>query len=47
MSIAKDGTLIADIREDVLRKILLKNLINESSHLNSKKVSQDTEVKEV
>ena len=47
MSIAKDGTLIADVREDVLRKILLKNLINESSHLNSKKVSQDTEVKEV
>ena len=47
MSIAKDGTLIADVREDVLRKILLKNLINESSHLNSKKVSQDAEVKEV
>ncbi len=47
MSIAKDGTLIADVREDVLRKILLKNLINESSHLNSKKVSKDAEVKEV
>ena len=29
MSIAKDGTLIADVREDVLKKILIKNLINE------------------
>lgn len=30
ISIAKDGTLIADIREDVLKKILLKNLIVET-----------------
>jgi diadenylate cyclase len=30
MSIAKDGTLIADVREDVLKKILIKNLVNES-----------------
>ena len=29
VSIAKDGTLIADLREDVLKKILLKNLVNE------------------
>lgn len=29
ISIAKDGTLIADIREDVLKKILIKNLIVE------------------
>lgn len=28
VSIAKDGTLIADLREDVLKKILLKNLVN-------------------
>ncbi len=27
VSIAKDGTLIADVREDVLKKILIKNLI--------------------
>ncbi|MCR5186132.1 MAG: diadenylate cyclase CdaA [Clostridia bacterium] len=47
MSIAKDGTLIADVREDVLRKILLKNLINESSHFNSKKTPQDIEAKEI
>ena len=29
ISIAKDGTLIADVREDVLKKILLKNIIAE------------------
>ncbi len=29
ISIAKDGTLIADVREDVLKKILIKNLIND------------------
>lgn len=29
MSIAKDGTLIADVREDVMKKILIKNLIKE------------------
>ena len=30
ISIAKDGTLIADVREDVLKKILIKNLIVEN-----------------
>ena len=29
MSIAKDGTLIADDREDVMKKILIKNLVSE------------------
>ena len=29
MSIAKDGTLIADVKEDVLKKILLKNIVTE------------------
>lgn len=29
MSIAKDGTLIADVKEDVLKKILLKNVVTE------------------
>ena len=47
MSIAKDGTLIADVREDVLRKILLKNLINETSHWNSKKAPQSAETKTI
>ena len=27
MSVAKDGTLIADVREDVLKKILISNLV--------------------
>lgn len=30
ISIAKDGTLIADVREDVLKKILIKNLVVEN-----------------
>jgi len=44
ISIAKDGTLIADIREDVLKKILIKNLSverkqkeNEKSKVEEKK----------
>ena len=37
MSIAKDGTLIADVREDVLKKILIKNLINEPIHTHRNK----------
>lgn len=36
MSIAKDGTLIADVREDVLKKILIKNVINEPINPASK-----------
>ena len=36
MSIAKDGTLIADVREDVLKKILIKNLITEPNIKNEK-----------
>ena len=41
MSIAKDGTLIADVREDVLKKILIKNLINESMHQTKLKKAED------
>ena len=44
VSIAKDGTLIADVREDVLKKILIKNLIVESKpkpKKNEKKVEED------
>lgn len=40
MSIAKEGTLIADVREDVLKKILIKNLINEHVHTNKLKKEQ-------
>ena len=32
ISIAKEGTLIADVREDVLKKILIKNLIIENNN---------------
>lgn len=41
MSIAKDGTLIADVREDVLKKILIKNLINEPIHTVKLKKAED------
>lgn len=41
MSIAKDGTLIADVREDVLKKILIKNLINEPVHPNKLKKASE------
>ncbi len=44
ISIAKDGTLIADVREDVLKKILIKNLINEHNYIN-KNNNQDKKVK--
>lgn len=43
VSIAKDGTLIADVREDVLKKILIKNLIVEmpkTKKKEKKKVEQ-------
>lgn len=36
LSIAKDGTLIADVREDVLKKILIKNLIQEPIYASNK-----------
>ncbi len=46
ISIAKDGTLIADVREDVLKKILIKNLINEPIHTSrNKKVKAKKETK--
>ena len=41
VSIAKDGTLIADLREDVLKKILLKNLINEGRVKQEKNANSD------
>lgn len=44
ISIAKDGTLIADVREDVLKKILIKNLINEHNYIN-KNNNQDKKTK--
>lgn len=41
MSIAKDGTLIADVREDVLKKILIKNLINEPIYVSKLKKAEE------
>ena len=38
VSIAKDGTLIADVREDVLKKILIKNLMVEVKAKPKKKI---------
>lgn len=42
ISIAKDGTLIADVKEDVLKKILIKNLIieNKFEDVKNKKLTK-------
>jgi diadenylate cyclase len=45
MSIAKDGTLIADVREDVLKKILIKNLITEPINKKSTEKTKKEENK--
>lgn len=44
ISIAKDGTLIADVKEDVLKKILIKNLIVEDKISKVKKKKIDLKV---
>ena len=36
ISIAKNGTLIADVKEDVLKKILIKNLVIEPVERDNK-----------
>ena len=41
ISIAKDGTLIADVREDVLKKILIKYLVTEEK--TPKKENKETQ----
>ncbi len=48
MSIAKNGTLIADVREDVLKKILIKNLLTDQNQKNNKneKSSEDKKSEE-
>ena len=45
ISIAKDGTLIADVREDVLKKILIKYLVTETPKKESKEVKKDNQEK--
>ena len=38
VSVAKDGTLIADVREDVLKKILINNVVTKRfTNTNNKK----------
>jgi len=41
ISVAKDGTLIADVREDVLKKILISNIITKRFTEKKEKESQD------
>lgn len=50
VSVAKDGTLIADVREDVLKKILISNIVtkrlNEAKGKNEKKIKDIFKKKE-
>lgn len=46
VSIAKDGTLIADVREDVLKKILIKNLIVEIPKVKKKERASKKKVEQ-
>ena len=39
ISVAKDGTLIADVREDVLKKILINNLVTKRFTVNTKRTN--------
>ena len=40
ISVAKDGTLIADVREDVLKKILIQNIVSKRFNENNKNAKQ-------
>ena len=46
VSVAKDGTLIADVREDVLKKILIKNVVKNRFAENDKKKSKVNKIKQ-
>lgn len=41
VSIAKDGTLIADVREDVLKKILISNIVTKRLSNNEEKTTNE------
>ena len=41
VSVAKDGTLIADVREDALKKILIKYIVTKRFMKNDKKKFAD------
>ena len=44
VSVAKDGTLIADVKEEALKKILIKNIISKMEHQNNNKNKFDKKV---
>ena len=46
VSVAKDGTLIADVREDVLKKILIKNVVKNRFAENDKKKNKVNKIKQ-
>ena len=51
VSVAKDGTLIADVREDVLKKILINNIVtkrlNEPKEIKDKKIKKFADLKNI
>lgn len=46
VSVAKDGTLIADVREDVLKKILINNVVKNRFAENDKKKNKVNKIKQ-
>lgn len=46
VSVAKDGTLIADVREDVLKNILINNIVKNRFTENDKKKSKVNKIKQ-
>ena len=46
VSVAKDGTLIADLKEDALKKILIKNLFTDKFH-DDKKMKKEQNKEEI
>ena len=51
VSVAKDGTLIADVREDVLKKILISNVVtkrlNEAKEKKERKIKSFKDIKNI
>ena len=45
ISIAKDGTLIADVKEDTLKKILIKNII--TKRFSNERINQFNRLKNI
>ncbi len=45
MSVAKDGTLIADVREDVLKKILISNIVTKRFTVEKKERLKNIKIK--